>query len=117
VKPPKWQRVNRLVLEAFVGPPPTPLHEAAHKNGKSADNYYENLVWKTKSENWQDRRLHGTDNSGERGSKAVLTLAQVREIRLIEGMSRSQIGALYGVSKGTIQAILEGRSWKSAELR
>jgi hypothetical protein len=43
--------VQRLVLEAFVGPPPTPAHEANHKNGKKQDNRPINLEWVTRQEN------------------------------------------------------------------
>jgi hypothetical protein len=43
--------VQRLVLLAFVGPPPTDLHEANHKNGRKDDNRVENLEWVTRLEN------------------------------------------------------------------
>ncbi len=43
--------VQRLVLEAFVGPPPTSKHEANHKNGNKADNCPSNLEWVTRQEN------------------------------------------------------------------
>ena len=43
--------VQRLVLEAFAGPPPTSRHEANHKNGIKQDNRPENLEWVTPEEN------------------------------------------------------------------
>lgn len=43
--------VQRLVLYAFVGKPPTQKHEANHKNGIETDNTPENLEWVTRLEN------------------------------------------------------------------
>lgn len=43
--------LQRLVLLAFVGPPPTPEHEANHKNGNKLDNTPGNLEWATGAEN------------------------------------------------------------------
>lgn len=43
--------VQRLVLLAFVGPPPSARHEANHKNGRKQDNAVENLEWVTRVEN------------------------------------------------------------------
>lgn len=49
--------MQRLVLEAFAGPAPTPEHEANHKNGRKDDNRPDNLEWVTRQENmdhaWQ----------------------------------------------------------------
>lgn len=44
-------RVNRLVCEAFNGPPPTPKHDAAHEDGDSLNNSASNLKWRTRAEN------------------------------------------------------------------
>lgn len=43
--------VQRLVLEAFKGPAPSPAHEANHINGVKADNRPENLEWVTRQGN------------------------------------------------------------------
>src|SRR5713101_7444407 len=51
----KWLRVNRLVCEAFHGPPPTVKHVAAHLNGFKQDNYADNLEWKTPRGNFLDQ--------------------------------------------------------------
>lgn len=51
--------VHELVLYAFVGPRPSPDHEALHGNGDRADNRLDNLRWGTVLENAADRELHG----------------------------------------------------------
>jgi hypothetical protein len=39
--------IGELVLRAFVGPRPSPTHQAAHGNGRRHDNRLENLRWAT----------------------------------------------------------------------
>ena len=58
--------VHRMVLEAFVGPPPSPEHQTAHGNGDRADNRLENLRWATPVENQADVDRHGTRSAPPR---------------------------------------------------
>jgi hypothetical protein len=53
----KTFRVHRLVLLAFVGPPPDG-QECRHLNGIRTDARLVNLAWGTKAENAEDRRQH-----------------------------------------------------------
>lgn len=50
--------VHRLVLLAFIGPPPTGMH-ALHRDGDPANNRLSNLRWGTPSENSLDAVRHG----------------------------------------------------------
>lgn len=50
--------VHRLVLIAFVGPPPLGMH-ALHSDGNPANNRLSNLRWGTPSENSFDAVRHG----------------------------------------------------------
>ena len=43
--------VHQLVALAFVGPPPTELHEVNHKDGNKENNRPSNLEWMTTQEN------------------------------------------------------------------
>lgn len=55
---------------------------------------------------------------GEQNGSAVLTEQQVREIirrRHEEGVSAYRMAKEYGVSKGTIQFILSGQTWRHVE--
>ena len=63
------QCVHKLVLLAFVGPPPFRC-ECLHKNGNPSDNQLQNLRWGTRSENIKDAVKHGTWMTPER--KAAL---------------------------------------------
>lgn len=51
--------VHHLVLEAFVGPRPSPDYEGCHNNGDRLDNRAENLRWDTASANQRDKVNHG----------------------------------------------------------
>lgn len=55
--------VHRLVLEAFVGPPPAKDMQACHNDGTRTNNRLENLRWDTRSGNMKDKILHGTNVS------------------------------------------------------
>ena len=69
----------------------------------------------TQTDNMADRALRGRapDFSGERSCKAILTRAQVDEIRgrFGTGSGRS-VGAEYGVAEQTILDIWTGQTWK-----
>jgi hypothetical protein len=57
--------VHRLVLLAWVGPPPAGT-EACHNNGMADDNRLVNLRWGTRSENTRDMVSHGTHDFARR---------------------------------------------------
>lgn len=54
--------VSTLVLAAFVGPRPSPKHDACHNDGNHLDNRLGNLRWDTRSENMLDVIRHGRHN-------------------------------------------------------
>src|SRR5690348_4661929 len=60
----RWKKVHRLVCEAWHGPPPSPVHHAAHLDGDCANNCPENLAWATPKENAEHKRLQGRPNGG-----------------------------------------------------
>ena len=101
--------VHRMVLEAFVGPPPANA-EACHCNGNPADNRVSNLRWDTKLENERDKLRHGTRPFGERSGTAKLGKEKVMAI-LSSTEGGSLLARRYGVSKSTISAIRHGRLW------
>jgi hypothetical protein len=107
-----WLLVHRVVLSAFVGPPPDGC-EAAHQNGNRQDNRVENLAWKTHQENIDDRAAHGRTARGERAGPAKLTEAQAREILRLarERVPQREIAHRFGLVKGAVSHIVTGRNW------
>lgn len=103
------RHVQRLVLEAFVGPCPY-NHEACHGNGVRTDNRIENLRWDTRKANMADASRHGTTNRGERCPTSKLTREQVQSIRAASG-SQKEIAGRFGVSREHVRDIRSGKRW------
>lgn len=105
--------IHRLVAEAFIGPPPTPLHSINHKNGIRADNRVGNLEWVTRSENNHHAYsvLGHKAARGEAHGHVKLTEANVREIRRRAGEGKTPLGREFGVSPITIYEIVSRRTW------
>jgi hypothetical protein len=105
--------VHRAVMFAFVGPPPTTGHEVRHLDGDPSNNALTNLRWGTRTENMQDKSLHGTEIYGEAKPDARLTLTQVLAIKADPRASRV-VGQEYGVSHTAVLRIRRGERWRRA---
>lgn len=107
---------HRVMCELKHGAPPTPRHQAAHICGMGHEGCVNprHVRWATASENAADKIEHGTMPKGEDHFFAKLTEGDVREIRAVRkmgGASLSQLASCYNVSVGTIQALLDGKTW------
>lgn len=73
-----------------------------------------NLTWGTPAENYNDRRRHGTDNSGTRHPRTHLTDEKVREIRLRHrnGEGVRALAREVGISHSSIGRIVHRVTWK-----
>jgi len=111
----KTIQVHRLVLEAHIGPAPSPKHEGNHKNGDKTDNGVENLEWVTPSENNKHALQHGLKARGETHHNAKLTRRKVIEIRRLYATgeySLAELGEMFGVHLTTISRIVNRETWK-----
>lgn len=122
----KTYRVNRVVCEAFHGPPPFTGAMARHLDDDKSNNSQSNLAWGSGSDNAKDAVRNGrsaaAENgrksaaliSGERGVKAVLTWPKVREIRArrAAGALLTDLAAIYGVDHSNIWQICQGKTWR-----
>lgn len=85
--------VHRLVLLAFVGPPPTEKHEAMHLDNAPGNNRSENLQWGTHAENMAHDKGHKHSFPGELNRNAKVSPADVARIRAAyESKSRTHWG-------------------------
>lgn len=98
------KHIHRLVLFAFRGPPPTPLHDGAHNDGNPGNNHVNNLRWATCSENLMDKVAHGTHNRGERHPLCTIPDETVRRIRA-STKTMKQIAADLGMDYRYVWAI------------
>ena len=101
--------LSRLLLTVFVCPAPKG-YEAAHLNGKPTDNRLENLKWCSRKENDSHKKIHGTDGSGERNSRAKLHWTDVILIKSSKE-NLKQLSERYGVCQTTISMIRNNLRW------
>lgn len=107
----KAVKVHRLVAYAFLGEPPSPLHEVAHHDGTKTNNHYSNLRWATRKENHADKHRHGTAAIGEKNPMAKLVDAEIVEIKSLEleGWPQLRIAKHIGISQSHVHRILRGK--------
>ena len=111
----KTYQVHRLVAEAFI-PNPENYPVINHKDGNKHNNHFENLEWCT----YQHNAQHAVENGliahavGVATSNGQFLEKDIRDIRVLRsnGMSQSKIASLYHVTKGAIQQILNGNTYK-----
>jgi len=107
----KTARINRIILETYVGPCPDGM-EACHSNGNKQDNRLENLRWDTQKANHADALKHGTHPGFQHHGK--LTEDQVRLIfnAYHDGAyTQQELANYFGVARTTIQCVVEKRNW------
>ncbi len=108
------ERVCRLVLLSFVGPPPPNMETCHGPNGK-ADDSLKNLSWGTKKKNYNaDKKRDGTLLEGTRHPQAKLSEEQVLKIRELKGKySQPEIANMFGISKTHVGQIHRNVRWQS----
>lgn len=105
--------VHKGICLAFHGTP-APGQEVAHKNGVQTDNRPENVRWKTRPENAQERVEHGTQIKGEDHPLAKLSEQSVKEIRSLYATGdyrMCDLAGKFGVSKSKICQVIHKQSW------
>ncbi len=106
--------VHRLVAEAFLGPPPSTIHQVNHIDGNKANNCINNLEWRTRQENGKHAYATGLSISrkGTEHWRSKLTDAQIVEIKsLIGTASQREIASRFGVQQPQISRIATGKRW------
>jgi protein gp37 len=100
--------LHRLLLETFVGPPPSETSEGRHLDGDPSHNTVANLAWGEPGTNWDDSKRHG---SHRRYSK--LTPEQAADIRSrhAKGESGEALAREFGISATQIRNIARGDQW------
>lgn len=120
----KKELAHRLVAMAFIGPPPSDLHEVAHNDGSRTNNRASNLRWALPAENQADRLRHGTDACGEKSKAAKIGAQEARSIiseyanggrRYVGGaVTMREIADRHGISIAQVSRIVNGSRWQQA---
>jgi hypothetical protein len=107
----KFYRIHRLVALHFISNPEN-KPEVNHIDCNKLNNCYNNLEWVTPKENMKHALLNGIINCGEKVFLSKLKESDILEIRkLYPVFTQKEIGAIFGVHKTTIRAILSKRTW------
>lgn len=110
------RHVHRLVAENIHGSCQIGM-QCRHLNGLAHDNRASNLAWGTCQQNSDDKKLHGTSNSGSRNPMSKLDEASVMNIRkrIETGERLSKIAASFGVNYSQIWRIKNRYRWAHVE--
>lgn len=105
-----------VIAEAFHGTCPSG-QEVRHRDGDSHNNVPQNLLYGNRKQNMADKKIHGTDTSGERHPMAKLTWEVVAEIRATPNTrgSGKALASRFGVNRSTISMIRHNRQWKKEQ--
>lgn len=109
----KCARVNRLVLEAFVGIP-APGHVSRHLNGVKDDNRLDNLAWGTSAQNSADMVSHGNSALGSRNGNSKLNehiVSMIKTRYALGGVTQKQLAAEYGTNQARISYVVR-KGWR-----
>lgn len=102
---------HRYMCELAHGAPTPAYLQAAHSCGNSSCVNPNHLSWKTQSENEADKISHGRSNRGVLSASAKLTAEDVAAIRAANGVTQQELADQYGVSRGHIASLRNGRFW------
>lgn len=111
-------RVHRVACQAWNGPPPAGVDAAHGKERRCLSTTCFNgahLSWKLPPENIADRKRDDTNMPGERNPAAILTDADVIEIRrrYREDHTRQQdLADEYGLQQCSVSDLLRGHTWQ-----
>lgn len=111
------RKVHALVMEAFVGPRPTPETQICHANGDRTDGRLVNLRYGSIADNIADARRHGTLRLGSKHPIAKLgeQSAALAKWMIRCGVPDAAVARVLGVHRATIGGIRRGFVWKHVD--
>ena len=113
----KIKTIHKLLAQAYLDNPKN-LPIVNHINGNKSDYRLVNLEWCTYKHNNTHAFKTGLNvpKKGDKSHAAKLSLSQVKIVRrlLSKKVSQQKIAVLFSVSRGCIQAIASGKSWKES---
>lgn len=112
----KLFQLGAVILSAWVGPRPSRIHQAAHKDGISTNDWLDNLAWRTPKEMADAREARGNTARGSKirnGSDLVFNETMVGAIKQLAalGASGNLIATAMNVPQPRIAEIMRGDTW------
>lgn len=111
--------VHRAVALAFIGPPPTPRHQVAHRKGDPSKNRPKDIRWSLPVDNCKDTKKHGRLPMGSKHGGAKLNEGEVLKIRSLraKGALKTVLARRFNVSTASISLICSGATWKHVPIK
>lgn len=109
--------IHRLVAKTFIDNPNN--HNVVnHKDGNKHNNHVDNLEWCTDAYNHEHATKTGLIAKGSEVGTSVLNENMVHAIKwfLLKGVSHTELGKAFKVSRSTISLIHEGKTWAHISL-
>jgi hypothetical protein len=106
----RYVRHASVICEAFHGTRPHG-NGVRHLDGNRKNDKPFNLKWGTQKENCADKKLHGTEQCGEKNGNHKLTKQQVLYIKTHTEFSCRSLAKIFSMSFSGIWAIRKGRCW------
>ena len=109
----RYFMAHRLVLAAFVGPPPGGKAWCLHFDDDPHNNHVNNLRWGSPLANAADRKRNGGNRAGSRNGNSKLSEAKVSAILWYadQGIDRSLLSRRFDVTPTTIGHISTRVTW------
>lgn len=119
-------KVHRLVALAWIGRPPTALHQVNHIDGRKTNNRPSNLEWATRSENLLHAyRLGLARITDKQRLKCAETIKKAQAARrklsqqeadlirglVVGGMRKSHAARMFGVTYWTVRDIVSNKTY------
>ncbi len=104
--------VSRLMLRAFVGPPPKGKNDAAHRDGNATNDLLSNVRWSSRAGNESDKISHGRTNRGSRHGMSKLTEADIHIIRDLPASENNKTARRFGICARYVRSIRNRHVWK-----
>lgn len=109
------QHVHRYVCIATKGPPPSPVHQAAHNCGNGSRGCVSPFCmrWATQIENEADKIEHGTRLMGEMVGNSKIDTATARQIHVLRrmGQTSDKIAETLNIEGQQVRRIASGDRW------
>jgi hypothetical protein len=105
--------VHLFVLDAYIGPRPTPDAEGRHLDDDPDNNRLDNLAWGSAFDNAADRRRNGGYRSEDNG-RARLSFGEAEVIRqrAAHGETLVSLARAFSVHQRQIGRIVRRESWQ-----
>lgn len=108
------RNVHNLIASAFLGELPDKTFQVSHLDGDSTNNVPSNLVYEKAKDNHFRKKMHGTDDTGSRNSRAVFNQKDIEEILFLRNnlkWSQQRIADKFGVSRTSVLRVVNKKRY------